>query len=528
MLTATAVTTSTPGLDECGVCNGPRIYECGADDASTPSVWRPCSPMLTDDGICDDVDPVSSTRLVSAMETARPTPMAAFVTTSTLADICRTRAIYECGCDCDGNQLDALGVCGGDCAADADSDGICDDVDPCVGELDAIGVCNGDCTADADNDGICDDVDPCVGTVDACGVCNGPGAVFECGCSGIPAGDCDCDGNQLDAIGICGGTCTADADGDGVCDDVDPCVGTVDACGICNGPGAIYECGCADIPAGDCDCDGNQLDALGVCGGTCTSDVDGDGVCDNDEVAGCTDAAACNYNPDATDNNGTCQYLDACGVCGGPEIYECGCANIPEGIVTATETRWTPSASVVEVVLLTQTETGCVMTWTPAWAPSTPAACVWIYECGCADIPAGDCDCNGNQTDALGVCVPPTRMRTASATTSTTASVRWTPSASATACAADADADGICDDVDDCVGTVDACGICNGPGAIYDCGAPTSRPAIVIATATNSTPSACAAVTVPPMRMPTASATMWTTASARWTLAACATVQAPS
>ena len=37
-------------------------------------------------------------------------------------------------CDCDGNQLDALGVCGGDCAEDADADGICDDVDPCVGE----------------------------------------------------------------------------------------------------------------------------------------------------------------------------------------------------------------------------------------------------------------------------------------------------------------------------------------------------------------------------------------------------------
>ena len=31
--------------------------------------------------------------------------------------------------------------------------------------------------------------------------------------------------------------------------------------------GAIYECGCADIPEGDCDCDGNQLDALGECGG---------------------------------------------------------------------------------------------------------------------------------------------------------------------------------------------------------------------------------------------------------------------
>ena len=158
-------------------------------------------------------------------------------------------AIYECGCadipagdcDCDGNQEDALGVCGGDCTADADADGICDDVDDCVGAL------------------------------DACGICNGPGAIYECGCSDIPAGDCDCDGNQEDALGVCGGDCTADEDADGICDDVDDCVGSLDACGICNGPGEIYECGCSDIPAGDCDCDGNQLDALGVCGGDCTT-----------------------------------------------------------------------------------------------------------------------------------------------------------------------------------------------------------------------------------------------------------------
>ena len=27
--------------------------------------------------------------------------------------------------------------------------------------------------ADVDNDGICDDIDECVGQLDACGVCNG-------------------------------------------------------------------------------------------------------------------------------------------------------------------------------------------------------------------------------------------------------------------------------------------------------------------------------------------------------------------
>ena len=302
-------------------------------------------------------------------------------------------AIYECGCadvpegdcDCDGNQLDALGVCGGDCAADVDADGICDDVDDCVGELDecgicngpgaiyecgcsdipegdcdcdgnqldALGVCGGDCDADADADGICDNVDDCVGAYDECGICNGPGAIYECGCADIPAGDCDCDGNQLDALGVCGGDCAADVDADGICDDVDDCVGAYDECGICNGPGAIYECGCSDIPEGDCDCDGNQLDALGVCGGDCAADVDADGICDDvDDCVG---------------------ELDECGICNGPGA---------------------------------------------------------IYECGCSDIPEGDCDCDGNQLDALGVCGGD--------------------------CDADADADGICDDVDDCDGAASA------------------------------------------------------------------------
>ena len=195
--------------------------------------------------------------------------------------------------DCDGNciaDVDCNGVCGGDATEDA------------------LGECGGDCAEDADADGICDDVDDCVGELDACGVCNGPGAIYECGCADIPAGDCDCNGNQEDALGVCGGDCTADEDADGICDDVDDCVGELDACGLCNGPGAIYECGCSDIPAGDCDCDGNQLDALGVCGGDCTSDANGNGVCDDAEVAGCTDSAACNYNAAATEDDGSCDF----------------------------------------------------------------------------------------------------------------------------------------------------------------------------------------------------------------------------
>ena len=49
--------------------------------------------------------------------------------------------------DCDGTCLigvDAVGVCGGTCESDADSDNVCDDVDDCIGVYDECGVCNGD------------------------------------------------------------------------------------------------------------------------------------------------------------------------------------------------------------------------------------------------------------------------------------------------------------------------------------------------------------------------------------------------
>ena len=44
------------------------------------------------------------------------------------------------------------------------------------------------------------------------------------------------------------------------------------------------------------------------CDGACINDVDGDGVCDELEIPGCTkpNPEASNYSPFATDDNGTC------------------------------------------------------------------------------------------------------------------------------------------------------------------------------------------------------------------------------
>jgi len=179
------------------------------------------------DGICDDVDDC--------------------IGDYDECGVCNGDGVADQECDCDGNVLDECGVCGGS-GLDDDEDGICDDVDDCVGNVyDECGVCNGDGVADQecdcdgnvldecgvcggsgldeDEDGICDDVDDCVGDYDECGVCNG---------DGISDQECDCDGNVLDECGVCGGS-GLDEDEDGICDDVDDCVGEYDECGVCNG-----------------------------------------------------------------------------------------------------------------------------------------------------------------------------------------------------------------------------------------------------------------------------------------------------
>ena len=45
--------------------------------------------------------------------------------------------------------------------------------------------------------------------------------------------------------------------------------------------------------------------------GNCLNDADGDGVCDEEEVPGCTNPDASNYDPLATDDDGTC-IIEGC------------------------------------------------------------------------------------------------------------------------------------------------------------------------------------------------------------------------
>ena len=55
----------------------------------------------------------------------------------------------------------------------------------------------------------------------------------------------------------------------------------------------------------DCDVCSGETDGTGY---VMEGDSDGDGICDVDEIAGCTDEVACNYDPNATDDDNSCTF----------------------------------------------------------------------------------------------------------------------------------------------------------------------------------------------------------------------------
>ena len=183
--------------------------------------------------------------------TGNPFPLEYGMNTITVSAVTFTRSV-KLQVSSGEVEFDALSVngvaltCPVPCA-DVDEDDICDDEDDCVGAYDALGVCNGSCAADADGDGVCDNVDDCVGEFDECGVCNG---------SGILPGTCDCDGNVVDALGVCGGDCASDINGNGLCDTEES--------------GAYIYCGEGTVwnPL-TLECEGSS---------SCPTDLDGDGA----------------------------------------------------------------------------------------------------------------------------------------------------------------------------------------------------------------------------------------------------------
>lgn len=141
-----------------------------------------------------------------------------------------------------------------------------------------------------------------------------------------------------------------DDDGDGIPDEIDDCQGVKDVCGICNGPGAIHDCGCKPKPRGHCDCNGRRPEPNLDCDGNCLNDTDGDGVCDENEIPGCQNPIACNYDPEATDPaNEPCQLPEPYKNCDGD------CLNDANGDGTCDEEETTTSTDSISVVISTDT-----------------------------------------------------------------------------------------------------------------------------------------------------------------------------
>ncbi|MBM71374.1 MAG: hypothetical protein CL847_01125, partial [Crocinitomicaceae bacterium] len=137
------------------------------------------------------------------------------------------------------------------------------------------------------------------------GTCTFPGCTDLEACNYDPSAGCS-DGSCTypDAPYLqCNGFCINDEDFDGVCDEIE-------------------ESDCTDPEA--CNYDENATDDDGSCwyaednydcNGNCLNDSDGDSICDEFEIYGCTDPLACNYNVNATDYDGSCIYPE--------EYYDC-------------------------------------------------------------------------------------------------------------------------------------------------------------------------------------------------------------
>ena len=191
------------------------------------------------------------------------------------------------GCDvCSGETNDGSGFI---LTNDLDGDGVCD-IDEVIGCTDAL-ACNYDATSTTDTDN---------------SLCNYPTDLDECAtCSGETDGTGIIVDNDLDDDGVCSA--------DEIIGCTDPLACNYDATTTTDTDNSLC------IFAIACESCSGQQDGAGV---IVDNDLDDDGVCDIDEIIGCTDALACNYDATSTTDtdNSLCNYstdLDECATCSG-------------------------------------------------------------------------------------------------------------------------------------------------------------------------------------------------------------------
>lgn len=229
--------------------------------------------------------------------------------------------------------------CDGACLLDADGDGTCDpfEISGCVdplgcnyveGVTDEVACiyaeefydCDGICLTDSDGDGVCNALE--ISGCQDSEACN------------FSAAATDDDGSCWYALTHrdCDGACVNDMDGDGVCDEeeilgcTDPEADNYQSDATDDNGGCEFG-GCMDAEACNFDSQANVpeectfADAGYDCQGTCLLDGDGDGVCDEFEVAGCTNSLAENYDAAATDDDGSCEIF-AASYCGTGTVWD--------------------------------------------------------------------------------------------------------------------------------------------------------------------------------------------------------------
>ena len=111
---------------------------------------------------------------------------------------------------------------------------------------------------------------------------------------------------------------------------------------------------------------------------------------------GCTDSSACNYNSEATTDDGNCWYAE--GVC------DCN-GNIPEGVCNCEG----DTSEIICGDVNRDCDCVCFNDIDNDNICDEEDLCIEqggiSQECGCnTPIPNGDCDCNGNTLDECGVC----------------------------------------------------------------------------------------------------------------------------
>ena len=149
--------------------------------------------------------------------------------------------------------------------------------------------CNEECLNDIDGDGVCDEIEITACTDEtACNFDNNPTSDSDNTLCTYPS----------ESYLNCNEECINDTDGDGICDEIEV-VGCADSAACNFNPLSTDEGECLYID-GICETCENGI--------IIDNDQDNDGVCDDNEVLGCTNVVACNFNPIATDDDGSCTF----------------------------------------------------------------------------------------------------------------------------------------------------------------------------------------------------------------------------